>query len=130
MLHIIKRVTGLDSGTEAESLSVSFEAYFGKKYCLLFPANPLHREDRHGSPIDMVNAAFLPPVLDIYSPVKRKIPASGDVSIDWEKESNAISWRDARKLLRNLRRHLIVFGSDDRGIYEAMLHASRNDGHV
>lgn len=128
MLYIIKRVTGLDSGAEGGSLSISFEGYFGKKFCLLFPANPAHRTNHDGAPIDTANAAFLPPVLDIHSSVKRKIPAGGDISIDWNKESKAISWRDARKLLRKLKRHVVGFGPDHQGTYEAMLRASKNDG--
>jgi hypothetical protein len=128
MLYIIKRVTGLDSGADGGSPYVSFEGYFGKKYRLLFPANPAHRPNSGGSPIDATNGAFLPPMLETYSPVKRKIPATGDVCIDWNKESKAVSWRDARKLLRKLRRHVIGFGSDDQGVYEGMLRASRNDG--
>ena len=128
MLYIIKRVISLDPGADGGAPSVSFEGYFGKKYCLLFPADPAHRPTRAAQLSDAANAAFLPPVLDTYAPVKRKIPATGGISIEWDKRSKAVSWRDARKLLRKLRRHVIVFGSDDLGIYEAMLHASRNDG--
>ena len=130
MLYIIKRVTGLDWGADGDSPSVLFEGYFGKKYCLLFPADPSHRPNPEESPNVAANATFLPPALDTYSPIKRKIPATGDICIDWSKESKAVSWRDARKLLRKLRRHVIGFGSDDQGVYDAMLHASRNDGRA
>jgi hypothetical protein len=125
MLHFIKRVTGLDACANGGSLNVSFEGYFGKKFCLLFPANP-----PQPSLIGKANATFLPPVLDAYSQVKQKLPTTGEVSIDWSKESKAISWRDARKLLRQLKRHVTALGPDDQGIYEAMLRASRNEGRA
>ena len=130
MLYIIKRVTGLDSGTDGDSPSVSFEGYFGKKYRLCFPADSAHRPSRDEQLKDAAHAAFLPPVLDTYTPIKRKIPGTGDISIDWNQESTTVSWRDARKLLRKLRRHVVGLDSDDLGVYEAMLHASRSDGRA
>jgi hypothetical protein len=129
MLQIIKRATSLESHADGGSLSISFEGYFGKKFCLSFPA-PLQRPGNEGSPVGTASAAFLPPVLDIFSAVKQKNQANGDINIDWNKETKAISWRDARKLLRKLRRHVIGRGSGDQHIYEAMLHASRNDGRA
>jgi hypothetical protein len=127
MLYIVKRVTSLDRGIDDGSLSVTFESYFGKKYCLLFPSS-LSGSAEQG--INSASAALQAPALEVYSALKRKAPDTGDVSVEWQKESKTVSWRDARKILRTLKRHMIGMEADKQSVYEAMLHASKNDGHV
>jgi hypothetical protein len=127
MLYIVKRVTNLDRGADDGSLSIIFESYFGKRYCLVFSGR---RSGRDEPTPNAVHAVFPPPTLDIYSAVKHKMPETGDVSLEWQKESKSVSWRDARKILRTLKRHMIGMEAEKQGIYEAMLHASKNDGRA
>ncbi len=127
MLYIVKRVTNLDRRADDGSLSVTFESYFGKRYCLLFSRRLAGHEEQS---VGVASAAYQLPALDIYSALKRKTPETGDVSIEWQKESKAVSWRDARKILRALKRHMIGMEADRQSVYEAMLHASKNDGHA
>jgi len=128
-MYIIKRITAFEPGHEPDSLNISFESYFGKKYCLRFSrdAKQLAQES---TPSGAADSTPLVPSLDTFSPVKRKSPGTGEVEINWEKESKPISWRDARKLLRKLRRHMIGLSSELQSIYEAMLHASKHEGRI
>jgi hypothetical protein len=129
MLYVIKRVTNLDPGADGAPLGISFESYFGKKYSLLFPRQL--QASAHNLPfVGLADAAFHAPTLEMYSPVKRKTPngGNGDVSIEWVKDSNVISWRDARRILRKLKRHMIGMTTEQHAIYETMFHASQNDG--
>jgi hypothetical protein len=126
MLYIVKRVTALDRTADEGSLSVTFESYFGKRYCLLFSARQAGAD---GLPAGAVSAQFQVPALEIHSALKRKTPG-GDVNLEWQKESKVVSWRDARKILRKLKRHMLGIEPDLQSIYEAMLHASKNDGRA
>ncbi|HXA46818.1 MAG TPA: hypothetical protein VNW52_04255 [Burkholderiaceae bacterium] len=129
MLYIIKRVTKLDPGADGGPLCISFESYFGKKYTLLFPRQL--QASAHNLPfIGVADAAFHAPTLEIYSPVKRKAPENGEIRTEWLKDSNLISWRDARRILRKLKRHMIGLDADQHAVYETMFHATQNDGRA
>lgn len=127
MLYIVKRVTSLDRGVDDRSLSVTFESYFGKKYCLLFSSSLFGSAEQS---VNFAPTVFRSPALDVYSALKRKMPDTGDMQVEWQKESKAVSWRDARKILRTLKRHMIGMEADKQSVYEAMLHASKNDGRA
>jgi hypothetical protein len=126
MLYVIKRVTNLDPGANGAPLCISFESYFGKKYCLLFPRQSQTASDNLAN-TNKPHDALLAPTLEMYSPVKRKAPNNGDgeIGIEWIKDSNAISWLDARRILRKLKRHMIGMDTKQYEIYEAMFHATQ-----
>jgi hypothetical protein len=131
MLYVIKRVTNLDPGADGGPLCISFESYFGKKYSLLFPRQ-LQAEVHNLPFVGLADAAFHAPTLEMYSPGKRKAPnnGGGDGGIGWIKDSSVISWRDARRILRKLKRHMIGMDAKQHAIYETMFHASQNDGRA
>jgi hypothetical protein len=126
MLYIVKRVTSVDPGVNGAPLSVTFESYFHKKYCLQFP--------RCTSDHDGAQPTFDPPLLDVYSPLKKKNLENGsenrEAGSEWQKDSKTVSWREARKILRKLRRHMIGVTADEHDAYESMLHASKNEGRA
>jgi hypothetical protein len=131
MLYVIKRVTDLDPGANGGPLSISFESYFGKKYSLLFPRQS--QDATHNLPIvGLAHDALLAPTLEMYSPVKRKVSGNGNGNgdIEWVKDSSVISWRDARRILRKLKRHMVGMDTKQHTIYETMFHATQNEGRA
>ncbi|MBV8667036.1 MAG: hypothetical protein JO269_11190 [Burkholderiaceae bacterium] len=126
MLYIIKRVMNVDPGANGAPLSVTFESFFHKKYCLQFPRCAPHVNG--SAPNGGAPTVFDPPVLEVYSLRKGKGREGGAGEQEWDKNAKAVSWREARKILHKLRRHMIGVEESQHDTYEAMLYASKNEG--
>lgn len=119
------RLSSLNVYRDGGSLSASFFDQTAIEYTLLFPIQLSDHE-----PSGSKRRNYFPPVLEQYIPVERVSPITGVTNREWKKESEPLSWEQARTILTTMWPLIATFETEYAWVYPEMVEIAKTEGHL